>query len=101
MRIWRLRKHKWFSQGQTTNQESTIRSLSQAERLQNSDCTRSLLKDGRKRKQIHMMIKELERREGSDGRDVENLMKEKCHVPREREDRGRERTKMSQMGKQR
>lgn len=29
---------------------------------------------------ICMVIKELERKEGSNGEDVENLMKEKCHV---------------------
>lgn len=50
-----------------------------------------------------MLIKELERRERSDGGDVENLMKEKCHVPRERErerdDRSTEGTKMSLLGK--
>ena len=27
-----------------------------------------------------MVIKELERKEGGNGEDVENLMKEKCHV---------------------
>lgn len=48
-----------------------------------------------------MVIRGLERKMGRDVKDMENPKKERCQIPRERKERGREGTKMSRMGKQR
>lgn len=55
----------------------------------------------RKRSQIHTVTKGSERKISRDGKNMENPKKGKCHIPRERRERGREGEKISQTGKRR
>ena len=52
----------------------------------------------RKRSQIHTVTKGSERKISRDGKNMENPKKGKCHIPRERRERGREEEKISQTG---
>lgn len=88
MRKLRLRKHQWFSQGQTTNQQSKTRVCSYAEKLQNNHCTRLPLIKKEKRNQICMVIKGLERKMRREKGDMVNPKKERCHTLQENGEEG-------------
>ena len=48
-----------------------------------------------------MVTRGSERNVARDGRNMENPKKGKCHIPRERREKGREEKRIRQMGKQR